>query len=213
MKPKTKFQKQIVAASRKLAKITDAQIKWAYKNCIEHIGQKTSKGLITCLECNHSWTDKEKKAEHCICPNCKIKLKIEETRKRTFLDYEYLCIVTACEGFQVLRFVYIECKMKKGEAPRYFDMEVVQRWIAPNGKPLKADSNYQKQKKRRKFRPRAAIEPVNAHLKSDFRMHENYLCGERYVQINALLSATAWNLKKWMKNLISWLYNTTVRYK
>ncbi|NDV97663.1 IS5/IS1182 family transposase, partial [Dysgonomonas sp. 521] len=28
------------------------------------------------------------------------------------------------------------------------------------GKPLKADSNYQKQKKRRKFRRRAAIEPV-----------------------------------------------------
>lgn len=133
MKPRTKFQKQIVAASRKLPKITDAQIQWAYKNCIEHIGQKTSKGLITCLECNHQWTDTKEK-EHCTCSNCKTKLRVIETRKRTFLDYEYLCIVTACEGFQVLRFVYIECKMKKGEAPRYFNMEVVQRWIAPNGK-------------------------------------------------------------------------------
>lgn len=133
MKPRNKFQKQVVAANRKLPRITDAQIKWAYKNCIEHIGQKTAKGLITCLECNHQWTDTREK-EHCICPNCKTKLRVVETRKRSFLDYEYLCIVTACEGFQVLRFVYVECKMKKGEAPRYFNMEVVQRWIAPNGK-------------------------------------------------------------------------------
>ncbi len=133
MKPKNKFQKQIVEARRKLPEITDAQIKWAYKHCIEHLGQKTAKGVITCLECNHQWTDTKKK-EHCNCPNCKTKLRVVETRKRSFLDYEYLCIVTACEGFQVLRFLYVECKMKKGEAPRYFNMEVVQRWIAPNGK-------------------------------------------------------------------------------
>lgn len=133
MKPRNKFQKSIVAASKKLSKITDAQIRWAYKNCIEHIGQKNAKGVITCLECNHQWTDTKEK-EHCTCPNCKTKLRIEKTRKRTFLDYEYLCIVTACEGFQVLRFFYVECNMKKGKKPRYFNMEVVQRWIAPNGK-------------------------------------------------------------------------------
>ena len=72
-------------------------------------------------------------------------------------------------------------------------------------KPLKTDSAYQKQKKRKKFRRRAAIEPVNAHLKFDHRMEENYLSGENYVQLNALLSAMAWNLKKWMEKAISWL--------
>ena len=71
---------------------------------------------------------------------------------------------------------------------------------------LKTDTAYQKQKKRKKFRRRAAIEPVNAHLKSDFRMQENFLLGYYFVQINALLSATAWNLKRWMINAISWLY-------
>ncbi|MDR1505297.1 MAG: PcfJ domain-containing protein [Prevotella sp.] len=133
MKPKNKFQKQIVEVSKRLPKITDAQIKWAYKNCIEHIGHKTTKGVITCLECNHQWTDTRER-EHCTCPNCKTKLKIEVTRKRSFLDYEYLCIVTACEGFEVLRFLYIECKMKLGQKAHYFHSEVVQRWIAPNGK-------------------------------------------------------------------------------
>ena len=54
---------------------------------------------------------------------------------------------------------------------------------------LKYDTAYQKQKKK-KFRHRAAIELVNAHLKSDFRMQENFLIGDYFVQINALLSAT-----------------------
>ena len=71
--------------------------------------------------------------------------------------------------------------------------------------PLKRDTPYQKHKKRKKFRRRAAIEPVNAHLKTDFRMAENYLLGDIYVQINALLSAAAWNMKKWMEKAFSWL--------
>jgi len=78
--------------------------------------------------------------------------------------------------------------------------------VSVPSKPLKADSTYQKQKKRKKFRRRAAIEPVNAHLKSDFRMQENFLLGDCYIQLNALLSAAAWNFKKWMKKIISWLW-------
>jgi IS5 family transposase len=49
------------------------------------------------------------------------------------------------------------------------------------GKAMKTDSAYRRQKKLKKFRRRAAIEPVNAHLKFDFRMDGNYLLGERYV--------------------------------
>lgn len=133
MKPRNKFQQQVVTASKKLPKITDAQVKWAYRHCIEHIAHKTKKGIITCLECGCKWTDTKEK-EYCICPKCKTKLKVEETRKRSFLDYEYLCIITTCEGFQVLRYIYVECKMKLGEQPKYFHSEVVQKWIAPNGK-------------------------------------------------------------------------------
>ncbi len=48
------------------------------------------------------------------------------------------------------------------------------------------------------FRSRAGIEPIIGHLKSDFRMRQNYLHGEAGIQINALLSCTAWNLKKLM---------------
>jgi len=73
--------------------------------------------------------------------------------------------------------------------------------ISTPGKALKRDSEYEKRKKRKKFRRRAAIEPVIGHLKSDFRMGQNYLWGKESPQINALLAATGWNLKKLMNKL------------
>jgi IS5 family transposase len=71
----------------------------------------------------------------------------------------------------------------------------------PDNRPLKGDTEYQKKKKRRKFRRRAAIEPVIGHLKSDFRMGQNYLHGALSPQINAFLAAAGWNLKKMMLQL------------
>ncbi len=73
--------------------------------------------------------------------------------------------------------------------------------ISTPGRPLKRDSEYDKRKKRKKFRRRAAIEPVIGHLKTDFRMGQNYLHGESSPQINAFLAATGWNLKKMMRKL------------
>ena len=52
--------------------------------------------------------------------------------------------------------------------------------------------------KREKFKRRAAIEPIIGHLKFDHRMARNYLKGFRGDEINLLLAATAFNLKKWM---------------
>ncbi|MEX1002049.1 MAG: transposase [Crocinitomicaceae bacterium] len=71
----------------------------------------------------------------------------------------------------------------------------------PDGRPLKRDSEYQKKKKRKKFRRRAAIEPLIGHLKTDYRMGQNYLHGIDSPQINAFLAATGWNLKKMMLQL------------
>jgi len=67
---------------------------------------------------------------------------------------------------------------------------------------LKRDTKYHKEIKREKFRRRAAIEPVIGHLKSDHRMQINYLKGFIGDEINLLLSASAFNLKKWMNNFL-----------
>ena len=73
--------------------------------------------------------------------------------------------------------------------------------LTPDYKPLKRDTVYQKRVKRKNFRRRAAIEPVIGHLKTDFRMGQNYLHGKNSPQINAFLAATGWNLKKMMRKL------------
>jgi len=62
------------------------------------------------------------------------------------------------------------------------------------------DSASKKRTKRKKFRRRAAIEPVIGHLKQDHRMQNNYYNGQDSPQINAMLAASGWNLKKWMES-------------
>jgi DNA-directed RNA polymerase subunit RPC12/RpoP len=133
MKPKNKFQKQVVEAGKSLPAITKPQIKWAYQNCIEHIGRRTKKGVVSCLECGHEWTDTTVEKQ-CTCPHCNARLTIVDTRKQVFNQCEYFCIVSVCGEFQVLRFFYIQCRCKTGGKAQYFHSEVVQRWIAGNGK-------------------------------------------------------------------------------
>ena len=73
MKAKNKFQKQVIEASHKLPKLTQVQKQWAYQDCIEHIGHRTSKGVITCCECGHSWQGTGYLVDtltDCHCPNC-----------------------------------------------------------------------------------------------------------------------------------------------
>ncbi len=65
-------------------------------------------------------------------------------------------------------------------------------------KGLKRDNRYQRDKKRKQCKRRAAIEPIIGHLKSDFRLSRNFLKGVTGDEINLLMAATAWNLKKWL---------------
>jgi len=73
--------------------------------------------------------------------------------------------------------------------------------ISTPRKPSKRDTVYQKRSKQKKFRGRAAIEPVIGHLKQHFRMGQNYLSGPQSAKNNSMLAATGWNLKKLMKKL------------
>ena len=86
--------------------------------------------------------------------------------------------------------------------------------ILPN-KGLKRDNRYQRDKKRKQCRRRAAIEPIIGHLKSDFRLSRNFLKGEIGDHLNVLMAATAWNLKKWLNHffvlLFGWIFGLLVR--
>ena len=77
------------------------------------------------------------------------------------------------------------------------------------GAPLKRDNRYQRDKKRKRCRRRAAIEPLIGHLKSDHRLGRCFLKGSVGDAINLLMAACAWNLKKWLL-AIFWLLKKPV---
>ncbi|MBU6454565.1 MAG: IS5 family transposase [Cyanobacteria bacterium REEB67] len=56
---------------------------------------------------------------------------------------------------------------------------------------------------RRLQRKRASIEPVFSHLKQDHRMNRCRYKGFKGDQINVSLAASAWNARKWMKQMAS----------
>jgi len=67
------------------------------------------------------------------------------------------------------------------------------------GKPKPGQSKRESAKMRARFRRRAAIEPVISHLKHQYRLVRCFLKGFVGDQVNLLLAAAAWNLKKWLR--------------
>lgn len=139
MKPKTKIQKEVAKLSATLSPISDAQFEWAYKHCIEHIAYRTKNGTMTCSDCGHVWHSKSTLADNlcgCRCPICGAELKVQETRKRTLNQTRYFSVITTCKGFQVIRVAQVRYESRKGEPMKFYCTEVVQRWIAQDGKVI-----------------------------------------------------------------------------
>ena len=117
-----------------LPTITDKQSQWACTHLFEHIAKRNTKSEHTCLECGHKWTDTQHKGKTAICPHCGAKLTIHTERQRVFKETAYYCILTAFKGYQVIRYFYMEVYRKQGQPIRRFCSEVVERWMAPDGK-------------------------------------------------------------------------------
>lgn len=78
--------------------------------------------------------------------------------------------------------------------------------IASPKPALKRDNRYQRDKKRKMCRRRAAIEPLIGHFKSDFRLSRNFLSGTIGDVVNLHMAACAWNLRKWMRKALERLF-------
>ncbi len=88
--------------------------------------------------------------------------------------------------------------------------EVLGTTITIPDKPGKQRTVYQKQKLRKGFKRRAAIEPRISHLKTDHRLSRNFYKGIKGDNRNIMLAAAAMNFKrmmnKWKKNLLLFLF-------
>ena len=69
-------------------------------------------------------------------------------------------------------------------------------------RPSAGQSRSTKEKMRKRFPRRAAIEPVISHLKHDYRLVRCFLKGHLGDAINLKLAAAAWNLNKWMREVL-----------
>jgi IS5 family transposase len=76
--------------------------------------------------------------------------------------------------------------------------EVLGTKIIMPDKPGKYRTPYEKQKLRKGFKRRAAIEPKIGHLKQDHRLSRNFYSGIKGDNINVMLAAAAMNFKRMM---------------
>ena len=137
MKPRTRIQQEVARLSKRLPGLTEEQRAYAFRHCFKHYAIKRADGTNICTECGHSWKSDHDLADTicgCTCPRCGMELETLRTRKSVFSDMEYFSIVTTCKQYQVIRFFSVKSRYKAGQTAEYSIFEVVQRWIAPDGK-------------------------------------------------------------------------------
>lgn len=137
MKPKTRIQKEVAKLFPTLPELTEKQTAYAFEHCFKHFAHRTKGGILTCTECGHRWKGEHRLAESlcgCTCPHCGKELEVLESRKRIFKDTEYFSVITTCKQYQVIRFFFVHLSRKVCQPAEYSISEVVQRWIAPDGR-------------------------------------------------------------------------------
>lgn len=133
MRPKTRFQYEVVAANEKLLQLTEAPIEWGYQKTINHYAYRTASGKTTCMDCGHQWST-EHHSKYARCPKCNAYLKIKDTRLRTMTDKSYFSIVSTQDGLQLQRIFLMEVKTVKGSPAQKSVMEIARYWTNEQGK-------------------------------------------------------------------------------
>lgn len=133
MKPITELQRRVVALSKTLPLITEAQMNWAFDKCFErHFVQ--SRKTIYCLECGHTRKDEpQPKNTIVFCKNCGNSLKELEEYRSFHKENVYCSIIDTAGGLQVVRMFFLIQYCKRGKTAKYSAHEVMQHWIDPSG--------------------------------------------------------------------------------
>ena len=135
MKPRNKFEKAVLAESKRLRPITKTQTKWAFRECIAHFAYRLPKGRTTCMDCGHGWL-MEKPTQTCTCPHCGARLQVKETYGRKLQLKQYFTVLTTCGAYQVLRMFLMIVGMEKGCKAQYEILEIGQHWWNGQGRKV-----------------------------------------------------------------------------
>lgn len=98
MKPRNKREAKFVEYCFNSNFLNSNVKNWAFKH-IDHVGFTTKKNGTTCMECGHVFrTDKPS----CKCPNCKVKLDIVKTRKKSQKSSIVFALIDTYNEYQLV---------------------------------------------------------------------------------------------------------------
>lgn len=133
MKPKTKLQFEVLRYSKELHSEETKMLKWAKQSVLLHQGFAT-KSRVVCMDCGERFSPDLVKRKKAVCPHCGSKLSIEQSRKTTLEQREYVAYAQVLHGFQVVRYFEITSHHKVGKPTKYLSWEILQHWIREDGK-------------------------------------------------------------------------------
>ncbi len=133
MKPRTKLQVEVMRLSKELHYRENELLPWASKECLEHKGYAT-KSRVVCMDCGGKFSPELVSRKRAVCPHCKTKIKVEQSRKTTDKQSVYFAIAEIIGEFQVIRNFELTAHYKAGVTAQYSCWEILQHWVRSDGK-------------------------------------------------------------------------------
>lgn len=132
MKPHTAFQCRVTEASSRLKPLSEAQEKWAQRKIATHFSFRTQGHINVCSECGAKF-DNDSKGKSVICPECRARLEIHETRKRIYSEKQVFSTLDTVDGLQVQRIYIQHSNYHRGRKAEHKAVEIIRRWYDGNG--------------------------------------------------------------------------------
>ena len=133
MKPRTKVQHEVSRLNDNLQIVQKDMEAWAFKECNEKIGIATKK-QFWCIDCGDYHPISLVKNGKTVCPGCKEKLTIVNSRKRTFEQRYWVAFSEICHGdilgiVQVVRLFEVQSYHHTNRKPKFIVRENVRQFI------------------------------------------------------------------------------------
>lgn len=133
MKPRTKFQLDVIARSKELPDIADLMRAWVKTDLVEYKGFAT-KSRVVCMQCGESFSADHVSRGNAVCPHCLTRLSVDVSRKTTDKQAYYSAYALVVAEYQVIRYFVHYCYFKAGEKAKINSWEIMQLWIKDSGK-------------------------------------------------------------------------------
>lgn len=133
MKPKTAFQKRVVAINGSLPDFNEKYFTTIYNRQCEHIAFRGKGGKYVCGDCGKEITLTPNRKGECHCPECGHKMKLMTSRKWSCRQGYYVMALDARKDVQIFRYYLLEVRFRKGKTVNRWAEEVFRVYLSAKG--------------------------------------------------------------------------------